>query len=50
MTTKEIKAEALAIINVKYPEIRLSDFTVRQAKGVIAEFNYAKSKLICVES
>ena len=41
MTTKEIKQQALEIMHKNgNTHIRLSDFTIRQAKGVIREHNY----------
>ncbi len=39
MNNKEIKTEALRILNTNSSLVRLSDFTVKQAKRVIAEHN-----------
>lgn len=44
MTTKEIKAQALQILNVNGNDVKLSDFTVKQAKQVIKEFNFLNNK------
>jgi hypothetical protein len=39
MNNKEIKAEALRILNTNSSSVKLSDFTVKQAKRVISEHN-----------
>lgn len=44
MTTKETKAAALAILNSNGSEVKLSDFTVRQARAVIREYNFQQNK------
>jgi len=35
--TKEIKAQALAILRAKGMDVKLSDFTVREARNLIVE-------------
>lgn len=40
MTTKETKAKALEILNANGSSVKLSDFTVKQAKQVIKEHNF----------
>lgn len=40
MTTKQIKAQALEILNANGGDVKLSHFTVRQARQVIKEFNF----------
>ena len=44
MTTKEIKAQALEILNSNGEQVKLSDFNVKQAKQVIKEYNFLNNK------
>jgi hypothetical protein len=43
MSTKEIKKQALEILNSKGGGVKLSDFNIKQAKQVIKEYSFLNS-------
>jgi hypothetical protein len=45
MTTKEIKNQALEILNANGGNVKLSDFTVKQAKQIIKENEFLTKKI-----
>jgi len=48
MTTQEIKKQALNILNANAGNVKLSDFTVKQAKQLIKENNFLnKASRLC---
>lgn len=43
-TVKQIKSEALQILNSNGAEVSLKDFTVKQARQLIREYEFSQNK------